>query len=402
MSTSLLYHAYNLREIKYKSTKYENRQITYHAEMKNSYSLRICPKCAHDKAIFKGKKERILKILPIGNKKCFLSLILHRLKCKNCNHLWTPHLPFMNGKSKLTKSLVTSVLDLLRMGTISCVANFFGLSWGTVKDIHKKRLKILFKKIHLKDLEYIGMDEFSILKGHKYMTIFTDLKTGRIIHAVRGRKEENIAPFLKKLGKRGVKLKAIAMDMSKSYRAAVKKHLPDIDIVFDHFHVSALINKAVDKVRREESKKISKTMKQVFKGKKYLFLKNYLSLDINGMERLNTLLDINYPLFKAYVLKEQFRWFWKIKKTSVAIKFLKAWCTDAILSGVKELGKLAKTIFSHAEGLLNYFTHRISTGPVEGINNKIKTMKRQAYGFRDMDYFKLRLYNLHNQGYKLI
>jgi len=144
-----------------------------------------------------------------------------------------------------------------------------------IKKIHKEKLSNIYKKIPLEDLEYISVDEFSIRKGHKYMTVFTDLKSGRILHAVEGRTVENVAPFLKKLAKQSPKLTAIAMDMSKSYYSAVQEFLPHIDVVFDHFHVNALMNKALDTVRKDQQRDLCKDEAKVLKGNRFLLLKNY-------------------------------------------------------------------------------------------------------------------------------
>ena len=144
-----------------------------------------------------------------------------------------------------------------------------------------------------------------------------------------------------------------------------------------------------------------KTLRIALKGERFLFLKNYDSLDINGMERLNSLLEANEPLFIAYTMKEQLRSFWMQDNREDAEVFLKKWCTDALIQEAKPLKKVAKALYKRTDELLNYFTHRITNGKAEGINNKIKTLKRQAYGFRDMQYFKLRLYHLHEQRHQL-
>jgi transposase len=132
-----------------------------------------------------------------------------------------------------------------------------------------------------------------------------------------------------------------------------------------------------------------------------LLLKNYENLDEEKQDRLQSLLEVNAPLFTIHTMKEQLRQFWEKDSIEEAITFLDAWCMDAEYSGIKPLKKIAKTLMHHSHGLLNYYFHHISCGLVEGINNKIKTLKRQAYGFRDMAYFKLRLYHLHSQAYSL-
>jgi transposase len=189
--------------------------------------------------------------------------------------------------------------------------------------------------------------------------------------------------------------------MSSAFMSAVEEHLPGVAIVFDHYHVSALMNKGIEDLRREQQSRLDEEGKEVLKGTRFLLLKNYETLDQEKQSRLDQLLQANAPLLTLHTMKEQFREFWQKDSIDEAITFLDAWCTDAENSGVKELKKIASTIMHHSHGLLNYYFHRISCGLVEGINNKIKTLKRQAYGFRDMTYFKLRLYHLHYQGYSL-
>jgi transposase len=133
-------------------------------------------------------------------------------------------------------------------------------------------------------------------------------------------------------------------------------------------------------------------------GSRFLLLANYEKLFDEKQARLNTLLEANRPLFTMYTMKEQFRDFWQKSSLIEASKFVDAWCTDAENSAIKQLTKLAKTLKAYSYGLFNYFLHKISCGPIEG---KIKTLKRQAYGYRDMAYFKLRLYHLHSQAYSL-
>jgi transposase len=143
----------------------------------------------------------------------------------------------MKGKFQMTVAFIQFAFDLLSMSTVQDVSRLLGVSWNVVKRIHKMKLKKLYKKIDLKDVKYISVDEFAIKKGHEYMSVFTDIESGRIIHAVEGRTVNDISPFLLRLKKEARNLKAIAMDMSVSYITATTEILPEIDIVFDHFHV---------------------------------------------------------------------------------------------------------------------------------------------------------------------
>lgn len=231
------------------------------------------------------------------------------------------------------------------------------------------------------------------------MTIFMNLQTGRIIHAVEDRSAEAVSPFLNKLGNRATKLKAVAVDMSHSYVKALTENLAHVDIVFDRYHISALMNRGIDELRKEIQAKLDKKGQRYFKGARFLFLKNYSNLQDQSKKRLQRLLDANEPLYYMYKMKELLRYFWLFSSPKPAKEFLYSWCFDALCSGSMPFIRVGMTLNKHKDNILNYFKHRITNAVVEGTNNKIKTLKRQVYGFRDMEYFKLRLYHLHRSRY---
>ena len=400
MSTSLLYHAFGLKGVKYISTEYKNGSTIFRAEVTSA--IESCPACGSwETAHQKGFKERMLRLVPMGMRPTYLRLGVWRLQCKHCEALRWPRLPFVKGKARHTRRFAQFAIDLVHWMTVLGVARVLKVGWDLVKDIHKEHLKSKYQAPPLKDLKYLGIDEFSIRKGRSYMSIFVDLQSGRILHAVEGNAGKDIVPFLKVLRRKAPNLKAIAMDMSTAFSSAVEEHLPGVAIVFDRYHVSALMNKGIEDLRREQQSQLDEEGQKVLKGTRFLLLKNYETLDQEKQTRLAQLLQANAPLLTIHTMKEQFREFWEKDSIEQAIPFLDAWCTDAEKSGIKELKKIATTLMHHSHGLLNYYYHRISCGLVEGINNKIKTLKRQAYGFRDMTYFKLRLYHLHHQGYSL-
>ena len=228
------------------------------------------------------------------------------------------------------------------------------------------------------------------------MTVVLDLEAGTILHAQEGKDAAALLPFLRKLRRYGHKPKAVAMDMSPSYRRAVLDVFGEsVDIVHDPFHVVALASKAIDETRRDMVRELEGEERKVLKGSRFLLLRGLENLKVSGLERLMLLMDLNEPLYEAYLLKEDLRMFWNLPDAVLGAGFLDEWTAGARALGNKHFARLAKTLDDHRPGLLAYFKHRISTGPLEGLNNKIKVLKRQAYGFRDMDYFKLRLYFLH-------
>jgi transposase len=404
MSTSkiakILHTGFGIKDVILKSFDLLDGKVIFRCKLKKT--LRRCSCCRSQNVEIKETKVRTLRMVALGTLKTFLDITVHKYKCRDCNSCAWVNLPFAVGKFPMTRAFVSYILSLVRLGTVQGVAIFLGLQWKSVKNIHKDFLATKYKKINYRNLVYLSVDEFAIRKGHKYMTVFTDIRTGRVIYAVEGRKVDIIEPFLKKLALKARKLKAIAMDLSPTYIAAVEKHLPDVDIVFDRFHVMKLLNDSLDELRRKERQKYIDEGLDIGKGDRFLILKNFDSLDERGKEKIKKLFEVNSNLAKAHTMKEQLREFWNKGSKAEGAKFLIIWVLETILLDIPPLTRAAKTILRHSEGLLSYFDHRISNGKAEGTNNKIKVFKRKAYGYRDMDYFKLLLLDLHEKTQEFV
>lgn len=397
MSQSLLYQCFGIKGVTYRSTSFIGNAVIFNVETKNRFVP--CNSCGHKDSNFKGQKVRRFRMPPIGRKQAMIHVTMHRLQCKACGHIWWPPLPFVDGKVRFTRSFASTVLDMLKFATIKAVADYLHVSWNVIKEIHKRKLGKLYRHISLSKVKYLGIDEFSICKNHRYMTVFVDLQSGRILHAVEGRSKDKVSPFLKRVKRSAKKLKAISMDMSVSYSSAVKKVLPNIPIVFDRYHIMAIMNRHIDDLRRELQRSLSDEEKKYTKGNRFLLLKNYDKIEAHDRQRLDILLHANAPLYEIHTMKEQLRLFWEQNNQQEGVAHLVHWILDAIVSDVKQLDKMASTLIDHFLGIIEYYPHKITNGRLEGLNNKIKTMKRQAYGFRDMEYFKLRLYDLHSDRY---
>jgi transposase len=399
MSTSILYHAFGVRGVKYRRTRYEKGAVHFEAEMTDK--LAICPVCRSPDVVYKGSKVRSLRMLPIGRKKVWLHLRVHRLSCRECGAIRWPNLPFAEPRRSYTRAFARYVMDLLRQMTIAGCAETLGTGWDLIKNIHKRALGRKYRQIRLKDVQAIAIDEFAVRKGHDYMTIVLDLATGRILHATPGKAGADIAPFLQVLARKARRLRAVAMDMNPAYIAAVTEHLPHVDIVLDRYHVSALMNRAIDECRRRQHAELDRLGQKTLKGARFLLLRNYDELPATKKARLDRLLKINEPLLVMHTMKEQLRDFWEQPSWHKAASFLAAWARDAMQSGIRPLTRVGRTLMFYRTFLLKYFKHGITCAMIEGTINKIKTLKRQAYGFRDDQYFALRLYHLHHQRYSL-
>jgi transposase len=404
MSTSLLYHAFGIRGYNYVSTRYEGGGIIFTIRH-NPESIR-CPLCgSRDQLKKRGTVPRLFWAPNIGHRPVSIELAVQRVECPHCKVVRQVKLGFADPRRFHTKSFERFAVELSRHMTIKDVAAHLVVSWDVVKDIVKRYLHRRFAKPKLKKLRYIAIDEISVGKGHQYQTLVMDLETGAVVFVGDGKGVEALEPFWKRLKRSGARVRAVAMDMSPAYIAAVFKHLPKARIVFDHFHVIKMMNDKLSEFRRDLHRETENMLqKTVLKGTRWLLLKNPENLDEehNERQRLEKALKLNRPLALAYYMKEDLRQLWKRESKSRAAKFLADWCLRAQASGIRFLIKFAGTLLAHRNGILSYYDHRISTGPLEGMNNKIKTMKRQAYGFRDKEFFKLKILGIHETKYALV
>ena len=331
-------------------------------------------------------------------------LPIPRVQCRACGLVRQIKVSFADPRRSYTSAFERYALELSRRMTIRDVAKHLGVGWDTIKDIQKRDLSRRYAKPKLKGLRWIAIDEIAVRKGHRYLTVVLDLETGAVVFVGDGKGGGALNPFWKRLRRCKAKVEAVAMDMSAAYRQAVSTHLKGAAIVFDHFHVVKLFNDKLSGLRRSLYHRADAAGKKVLKGARWLLLKAPENLDDERDEarRLKEALRLNKPLATAYYLKEDLRRFWEQPGKRFAGAFLRDWVRRAEASGVKMLRQMARTLTAHSAGLLAYYDHPISTGPLEGTNNKIKTLKRQAYGFRDQEFFKLKILAIHEARYALV
>lgn len=275
------------------------------------------------------------------------------------------------------------------------VARFTHLGWDTVKGIVKADLGRRFANVPLCGVSRIGVDENYLGKKAKYVTLVVDLDTGRVLWVGKGRGKEALEGFWERLRRSGTRIEAVACDMSGAYWSAINEHLPGATLVFDHFHIIKLANEKIDEIRRGLQRTLELAGQKFIKGTRYLLLYGRENLPPEKRPKLEEALAYNEPLSKAYYLKEELRQLWSLPGKHAAQEHLQQWVLKAYATGVQPLKKLANTLMNHARQILSYFDHPISSGIMEGINNKIGRLTRMAYGYRDVDFLHLRIYALH-------
>jgi transposase len=403
MSTSLLYHAFGIRGYRYVRTDYRQGEIIVRIEAPRE-SLK-CPCCGSGHVHVDDWFRRQWRTLPIGAKAVWIEMWVPKVECQACGAKRRVEVRFADPKRRHTRSFERYVMDLLQYMTPQDVARHLGISWDLANDIQKRRLGRKFGRPKLKRLRHIAIDEVYLGKRHKYITLVLDLETHRVVYVGQGKGKKALKPFWKRLKASGAKIEAVATDMSRAYIAAVQENLPEVRLVFDRFHVVKLFNEKLTQLRRELHREAECLLdKQVLKGIRWLLMKNPENLDAskNEQARLEEALDLNRPLAIAYYLKEDLRQFWEQESYHAASRFLTDWCARADASGIAILQKFANTLRSHRSGLLAWYSAPISTGPLEGINNKIKLLQRRAYGYRDLELFRLRILSLHTTRWELV
>jgi transposase len=405
MSTSLLYHGFRIVGYTYVRTDYREGNIIYTISRKR-FNLR-CPVCKSKRIIKHGSLPRWFHALPIGQKAIYIKTDVHRVECKECKAIRQSEIGFADPRMTYTRSLARYVLNLARYMTISDVSRHLGLSWDLIKSIQKRYLQKKYSRPNLNELKQIAIDEIYVGK-RGYLTVVMDIHSGAVVFVGDGKGSEALEPFWARLRRyRKVRIEAVAIDMSPAYIRAVRENLKNAVIVFDHFHVIKLMNEKISDFRRQlYNLTADKLQRSVLKGTRWLLLtaRENLETKEKSVERLRQALEVNRPLATVYYMKEDLRQVWSwVGDKQAAEWHLRSWIEMARNSGIIMLLKFAKTLERHLEGILAYFDFDgLSTGPLEGTNNKIKTMQRKAYGYGDMDFFKLKIMALHETKYALV
>jgi transposase len=403
MPTSVLYRALGIRGYQHQSIEERGGVITL--KVRHDGQDVSCPDCGGHNVRRCGTVPRRWHAPPIGLRRVFVDADVPRVECRDCRVTRVLPVAFADPQRSYTRSFERLVLELRQWMTLSAVARHLGISDWTVRDIDKRWLGKHFAKPRLKDLRHIALDEISVKKGYTYLTLVLDLESGAVVFVGDGKAAAALKPFWKRLKASHAHVVAVAMDMSAAYYQAVLENLPQAAVVFDGFHIVKLLNDKLSQLRRDLYREATDQLqKQLLKGTRWLLLKRPENLDDSRNEttRLQEALQLNESLATAYYLKEELPLMFQEPTQSAARRFLEDWIARAQATGIRVLQTFARTLAGYRTGILAWFDHPISTGPLEGTNNQIKTLKRQAYGFRDHEYFKLKILALHLTNYQLI
>jgi transposase len=326
---------------------------------------------------------------------------MRRVACSTCG-VKVERVPWANGKSRLTLDYQWFLAGWARRMSWKEVSLCFHVSWDHVYNSVKHAVSWGLAHRSLEGIESIGIDEVAWKKGHQYQTLVYQIDEGckRLLWIGPDRTAKTLLRFFRAMGKkRTKKLQFICSDMWQAYLKVIAKKAPHAIHILDRFHVMQKLSKAIDKVRAAEAKQLKADgYEEVLKGGRWLLLKRPKNLSDKQAMKLNELLKYNLKSIRSYLMKEDFQLFWTYTHPAWAGKFLDAWCTRAMRSKIEPMKAVAKTLRSKRELLLNWFRAdgNLSSGVVEGFNNKLKLITRKSYGFRTQNAYETALY--HNLG----
>jgi transposase len=364
---------------------------------------RHCSRCGEIVSEVHDVTPREVRDLPILEAETWLIVPRVRLRCPRCGPT-VEAVPWLDRYARMTTRFAESVARLAQVLPIKQVAQHFGLSWDTVKAIDRAALEARLGPVDLTGVRQIAIDEFAIQKGHRYATSIVDPVTTKVLWVGRGRGREDIRPFFTLLGPEGcAQLEAAVMDMSEAYELETRTHCPHAVIVYDLFHLVAKYGReVVDRVRVDETNRLARAgrprdrrtvaMRRVIKGTRWLLLRNRENVTAaRDRVRLRDVLAANRRLWVVYVLKDALKRLWRYRYQGAAQRAWHEWYGWAVRSRIPALVAFARRLKVKLAGILAHCQYPLHTGVLEGMNNKIKVIKRMAYGFRDDAYFFLKI-----------
>ena len=353
----------------------------------------LCRDCGTPAAVHTQGLRRIVRDLNIGPAQTFLHVEYRRVWCPECQTARVEQLDFLAPHKRLTRRLALYIYEFCKRMTVQDVARHLDLNPKTVKAIDKHFLAEEFGRTDCDGPRILAIDEIAVRKGHHYMTVVLDYETGRVVWMGEGRSVETLDAFFAEMSEEQKQaIQAVAMDMWEPYINRVRHHCPQAKIVFDLFHLVKAFGDVIDEVRREEVRQAATDEdKQYIKGSRYLLLKNRRNLKPKQRVRLRELLAANERLSAVYQLKDQLKMIYQYKRRRWAKKALDQWCVLAEEVDHPTMRRFIRRLRFFEEGILSHCDYPIGTSPLEGVNNKIKVIKRKAYGFHDPHYFALKV-----------
>lgn len=403
---TLLNKVYRLKSFVYKDAKIESigrRDAIVVNIVPRKNGLPICSSCLNAGPVYDHMpEERQFQFIPIWNMPVYFYYRMRRVDCKECG-VKVEQVPWAEGKSHITKPFALFLARWARKLSWKEIAESFCTTWDTVFRSIKQIVEYGMKRRNLEGITAIGVDEIQHGKGHQYLTLVyqIDPEKRRLLFVGKDRKAKTLLRFFRDLGKdRCGKIKYVCSDMWRPYVKVIAKKAVNALHILDRFHIVQNLNKAIDKIRAEEIKRLAAEGYDldVLKNTKYCFLKNEGNLTDNQKAKLGDVLQYDLKSVRAYLLKESFQLFWNYKDPRWAEWYLNKWCARAMRSKLDPIKKFVQMLRRHQPLIMNWFKAKkaYNSGIVEGLNRKINLVTRKSFGFRSYDVLKIALF--HNMG----
>jgi transposase len=355
-----------------------------------------CPECGreHAEGLFEEAEAIRVRDASIGDFETYLEVEPMRVKC--CGGTRVERLPFVMPGFRMTRRMFERIAALCTRMPIAVVAQMVKLSWATVAKVDGQAIELGLgdRALDLTKLRWIGVDEVSWTGGRKYFTIVTDLDSGRVIWIGEGKGRKGLWRFLRALGAKGRrKLRGVVSDLG--YQSIIARRLRHAIHVLDRFHIVQWVNEALTKLRRRLFSGAPRDeLGRMFKVKKWLLLSARENLERHDLLELDELMELNQPLYQGYLLKEQLRGILRYpwRYFGVLRERLHDWILAVLGSGLKEFKPVALRLATHLDAVIAGHQHDVPLGLVEAINSKIAALRHQARGYRDPEYFKLKIF----------
>lgn len=361
----------------------------------------ICSGCGQVHKIGKhALEESKVEDVSLFEKRVYLTVVKRRYKCPVDGRTYIEEIPWLKKYGRVTKRFAKRVNRLTAITTNQEAGWFLGLDDERIYRIDKEILEEQYnqKLVLPPAVLNLSVDEVSYKKYHRYLTNVVDTDEKAVIWNDRGRKMEVLDRYYKAIGEDSCKaIESVALDGARTYISSTARYAVNATIVYDKFHVIQKLNWAVDMVRKQELRKARKDddkelVELINCRQRFILLKKKSKLTQKQSDYLQKLCQINEPIYKAMLLKESFLGVYDYDNPEEAKDYLKDWIEDALNSSLIMFKKIAESFRDKLQYIINWFKKKISSAISEGINNKIKRLKRMAYGYKDVEYFRLKIH----------
>ena len=354
-----------------------------------------CSRCQQVCVLVHERRRRKVRDRDLFDRRVVLDVPIRRMDCHHCGERSVEQIAWLDSRSRVTQRLRCWVEALCQLLPIAHVAKLTGLHWHTIKEIDHRRLERLHGEFVVGDVRRLVMDEFALHKGHRYATVVMDAERMKVLWVGEGNSRESLRPFFELLGpERCARIEAVAMDMNTAFDLEVKRHCPQAEVVYDLFHVVARFGRdVVDRVRVDQANALRDQpgARRVIKRSRWLLLRNRDNLKHEQAVRLEELLAANAPLALVYLLKTELKEVWFAPSVIEGARRWRRWYRMAMESQLEPVIRFAKRLRKYLRGILASAIYPMNSSILEGVNNRIKVIKRMAYGFRDSAYFFLKI-----------